>query len=89
MINLLLLLNGEAIERVECFKYLGIIIYILLSTDLSWSRHIYRLCMFKSKKDSGSIIMQFYNHVDSEAIRQLYISLVRPHLEYACSVWDP
>ena len=31
----------------------------------------------------------FYHHSDSEAIRQLYISLVRPHLEYGCTVWDP
>ena len=31
-----LVLNGVPLERVETFKYLG----LLLSTDLSWSKHI-------------------------------------------------
>jgi hypothetical protein len=24
-----------------------------------------------------------------ESLKQLYVSLVRPHLKYACQVWDP
>ena len=82
--NPLLLLNGEPIERVETFKYLG----ILLSTDLSWSRHIDSVCS-RAKRILGLLYRQYYNHVGSEVIKQLYISLVRPHLEYACTVWDP
>ena len=27
--------------------------------------------------------------MSQESLKQLYISLVRPHLEYACQVWDP
>ena len=37
----------------------------------------------------GLLYRQYYHHADGEAIRQLYITLVRPHLEYACTVWDP
>ena len=49
MYNPLLLLNGEPIKRVKSLKYQG----ILLSTDLSWSRHVDSVC----SRDSGSIII--------------------------------
>ncbi len=79
-----LMLNGVPLERVETFKYLG----LLLSTGLSWSRHIDSVCS-RAKKILGLLYRQNYGHVDSTTIRQLYISLVRPHLEYGCAVWDP
>ena len=77
-----LTLNGVPLERVETFKYLG----LLLSSDLSWSNHIDAV---RAKRILGLLYRQYYRHADSEAIRQLYISLVRPHLEYGCTVWDP
>ncbi len=79
-----LMLNGVPLERVETFKYLG----LLLSTDLSWSRRIDSVCS-RAKKILGLLYRQYYSRVDSTTIRQLYISLVWPHLEYGCTVWDP
>ena len=32
---------------------------------------------------------QFYQWSDPEALIRLYISLIRPHLEYAAPVWSP
>ena len=32
---------------------------------------------------------RFYAHSSSESLKQLYVSFVRPHLEYAAPVWDP
>ena len=78
-----LTLNGVPLERVETFKYLG----LLLLSDLSWSNHIDSVCS-RAKRILGLLYRQYYHHADSEAIRQLYISLVRPHLEYGCTVWD-
>ena len=43
----------------------------------------------KSHKILGLLYRRFYNFSNSEVLRQLYIFLVRPHLEYACHVWVP
>ena len=80
-----LMLNGQTLKKVECFKYLG----LLLSSDLSWTPHITSICS-KAKRLLGLLYRRFYNFVeDRNTLKQLYLSLVRPHLEYACPVWDP
>ena len=38
---------------------------------------------------SASLYRQFYNHGSPETLKQLYLSLVRPHLEYAAPLWSP
>ena len=35
------------------------------------------------------IYRRFYGNVSQDALKQLYLSLVRPHLEYGCQVWNP
>ena len=79
-----LTLGGSDLERVECFKYLG----LLLSANLSFSEHIQSMCM-KARKILGLLYRRFYNNSDGSTLLQLYLSLVRPHLEYASSVWNP
>ena len=77
-------LNGCILEKVPSFKYLGMII----SSDLSWSEHIQRACG-KARKIIGLLYRRYYHHADSRTLLQLYVSLVRPHVEYAAPVWDP
>ena len=79
-----LMLSGLHLNEVECFKYLG----VLLSSDLSWTPHITSVCS-KAKKILGLLYRRFYNHAEGDTLKQLYLSLIRPHLEYACPVWDP
>ena len=79
-----LLLNDVAVDRVESFKYLG----INISHDLTWSFHISRICA-KARQSLGLLYRQFYGKCDSRSLLKLYISLVRPLLEYACPVWAP
>jgi hypothetical protein len=79
-----LLLNGTPIEKVESFKHLG----LLISSDLSWSNHMNSICS-KAKRILGLLYRGYYNLVDNNTLKQLYISLVRPHTEYGCVVWDP
>jgi hypothetical protein len=77
-------INGCPLETTPTFKYLGII----LSSDLSWSNHINNTCS-KAKQILGLIYRRFYRHSNKQTLRQLYLSLVRPHLEYAACVWSP
>ena len=79
-----LYLCGSELEEVKLFKYLG----VLLTNNLSWSNHISELCS-KARKILGLLYRQFYNNANPAILKQLYISLVRPHLEYAAQVWDP
>ena len=79
-----LLLGNCPLQRVDVFKYLG----VLLSQDMSWSPHIQAVCS-RAKQVLGLLYRKFYNHSSTETLAQLYISLVRPHLEYACPVWAP
>ena len=77
-------LNNQVLEQVDMYKYLG----ILISKDLSWSPHIDTICS-KARKILGLLYRRFYQSCSSDALRQLYTSLVRSHLEYACHLWAP
>ena len=77
-------LFGCPMQRVDCCKYLG----LLITNNLTWSAHINSICSH-AKKILGLIYRRFYSSANQDTLRQLYISLVRPHLEYACPVWDP
>ena len=46
------------------------------------------MCM-KARKILGLLYRRFYSNSDGSTLLQLYLSLVRPHLEYASPVWNP
>ena len=77
-------LNGEPLQRTESYKYLG----LLLSNNLSWSPHVASVCA-KARQILGLLYRRFCSCTSPDALKQLYLSLVRPHLEYACQIWDP
>ena len=77
-------LFGCPMQRVDCCKYLG----LLITNNLTWSAHINSICSH-AKKILGLIYRRLYSSANQDTLRQLYISLVRPHLEYAYPVWDP
>ena len=43
----------------------------------------------KARNQVGLLFWQFYRCADTDIIHMWYITIVRPHLEYACQVWDP
>ena len=78
------LLGRFQLERVDSFKYLG----LLIKCDLTWTDHIKQICS-KARRLVGLLFRQFYNYADLSTIRILYLTLIRPNLEYASEVWDP
>ena len=77
-------LFGNALERVDSYRYLG----VLLTGDLSWSLQVESVCQ-KARRILGLLYRHFYGQASQESLKQLYLSLVRPHLDHACQVWDP
>ena len=59
----------------------------MLSSDLRWNCHVDKI----AKK--GNSILDFVKRnlyaCSEETKKAAYVSLVRPHLEYATAVWDP
>ena len=79
-----LLLEGHPLDQVEMFQYLG----VLLSHDLTCGEHVQSTCK-KARKILGLLYRRFYNNAPGNSLLQLYLSLVRPHLDYASAVWSP
>ena len=80
-----MMLNNQSLEIVTQYKYLGIII----SSNLCWSQHIQEICM-KARRMLGIIYRNYAaNMVNPTITLRLYVTLVRPCLEYAAQVWNP
>ena len=60
---------------------------IMISNDLKWSTQV-SYASGKANKMLG-IIKHSFKNLDINAPKLLYTSLVRPHLDYANSVWCP
>ena len=70
--------NSHVIEKSLVVRDLG----LMISSDLKWVTHV-------ETKAANAIIAQINNsfrYFDAELVRLLYVSLVRPHLEFAVQV---
>ena len=76
-------LNGNPLESVTSFKYLG----VYISSDLCWSEHVKQVCV-KAKRVTGLLYRNFYHHVPGPRLASTTLQ-VRPHLEYAAVIWSP
>ena len=60
---------------------------LMVSSDLKWVNQVE-----KATKAAKAIVAQIRNsfsYFDADLDRLLYVSLVRPHLEFAVPVWNP
>jgi hypothetical protein len=64
-------------------KYLG----ITITSDLRWNKHVSNI-VNKANKVLGLLRRNIY-FCNKDAKQAAYFGLVRPLLEYACSIWDP
>ena len=76
-------LHGQVLCITDNTKYLG----LTSTSDLKWNNHIQKVTY-----TANSVIglLRRNLRIASKAVKtQAYEALVRPHLEYACTVWDP
>jgi hypothetical protein len=76
-------LSGQFLQAVTSHKYLG----VTLSGDMKWNTHIDN-AVSKANGMLGFIRRNLSNAPRKVKV-QAYKSLVRPHIEYCSSVWDP
>jgi hypothetical protein len=76
-------LEGTTLEVLDQIKYLG----VTISNDLNWAKHVNNVCV-KANRTLG-LLKRNLKQCSQDIKLQAYISLVRPVLEYASTVWDP
>ncbi|XP_071133190.1 uncharacterized protein [Mytilus edulis] len=76
-------LHNHILESVTSAKYLG----ITLQSNLKWDKHIDDN-ISKANKTLG-FLRRNLKTSNQNIKSQAYQALVRPKLEYSCSVWDP
>ena len=75
-------LYNQTLVAVQQHPYLG----VLLSSDLRWNSHVDKIA--KKGNSSLAFVKRNLYACSEETKRAAYVSLVRPHLEYATAVWD-
>ena len=76
-------MHGHILESVQHAKYLG----VTISTDLKWNTHIQQTA---AKANKSLCFIRRNLKVQSQTIKErAYQTLIRPKLEYCCTVWDP
>ncbi len=76
-------MGGVKLESVHCVKDLG----VTITSNLKFSQHC-KDAASKANRMLGFINRNF-SFKNKEIILPMYISLVRPHLEYADQFWSP
>ena len=73
----------HTLEKVDHYPYLG----VEISSDLNWNHHVAKMAG-KAQRALGFIRRNLYNTPQQIKV-QMYQALIRPHLEYCSSAWDP
>jgi hypothetical protein len=80
-----MMVEGERSQLTETTleKDLG----ILFSSDLKPSDHVAKAVLLANQM--LGLFRRTFTHMDIPLMRQLFITMVRPHLEYSNAVWHP
>ena len=77
-----IVIEGNPVEQVEHAKLLGVI----LSNDLTWNKHVDSIVKKAAKRVYMLYQLKRAGICQTDLVT-VYISVVRPVLEYACPVW--
>ena len=77
-----LLMDNQIITEVDSHKHLG----VFLSNDCTWHKHI----DYVKKKAWGrmNVMKRLQFCLDRKSLETIYLTFIRPILEYADVVWD-
>ena len=75
------LFDGQPLKIVESHKHLG----VTLTSTLSWSEHINSVVQSSSR--SIDVMKKLKHTLDRKTLETIYMSFVRPKLEYASIIW--
>ena len=76
-----IVVGTETVERVDCFKFLG----ILIDEELSWQKHVEQC---RKKIACGVYALNMAkNYLAQSHLCQLYYTLINPHLLYGNLLW--
>lgn len=75
-------LNGRDIERVTCYKLLG----LYVTNKLKWNEHVSAICAKASKRLHFLKLLKRAG-TPKDDMMHYYESIIRPVTEYACVVW--
>ena len=76
-------MEGHTLESSDCEKDLG----VYIDRRLNFDKHIDE--KIKKANKVLAIMRKTFTHMDSQIFCLLFKGIVRPHLEYAQSVWSP
>ena len=74
--------NCIVIERVNCKKFLG----VLIDSKLSWSDHVSYIRHKMSK--NLSVMHRVKWLLNKSALYMIYCTLVLPYISYCCEIWE-
>lgn len=77
-----IIFDNDRVEIVENHKHLG----ITLSNSGQWTTHIDNILSAALKQIN--VLRKLKFTLSKDALSNIYLSFIRPHLEYACEVWD-
>ena len=78
-----IIIGNKVIERVSTYKILG----VHVDCDLKWNTHVEYICKKASKRLYSLRVLKRAS-VDEMSILKVYLTTIRPVLEYAISVWQ-
>ena len=74
-------LAQDALTKVQSHRHLGVI----LSHDLRWSSHVDYILTKATRL--LSVLRRLRSSLDQESLSHMYLTYIRPILEYACTAW--
>ena len=76
-------MNAIRLKIVEHEKDLGLIV----DSEFKFEDHITRIV--KKANSVVGMIRRNFAFLDRDILKQLFVAMVRPHLEYGATVWNP